>query len=232
MSQTSTWIRRIRLAGVLAVQAGLCVASASAGVINSTPSPVASGSGLGFVNVATIVTFTPNNDDVPAPPALDNNVVVPLKRFDSTGYIDIPFTVTPSGLVTEYQFTEFVDNNTGVPWSSYTMLLGFGVGTGFTQLGGLLDGLDFDEGTPGNTTPPSSSIMTTVNRPNEDSLVFSGGIHTSGAQLYQFRIDVPDLLGRSGSFTLRQQPIGIPEPTAIVLVSLAVVGLAVNRRRR
>ena len=155
MSQNITWIRRVGWAGILTVQAGLFVASAPAGRINSTPLPTASGPGLGFVNIAAILTTNPNNDDSPG--ALpDNNMVVPLKRFDSMGYIDIPFTVTPTAGVTEYQVSESVDNNTGSNWNAYNLLLGFGIGAGFTQVGGILDGLDFDTGPPGgNTTPPT-----------------------------------------------------------------------------
>src|SRR5262245_11396611 len=117
MSQSSIWIRHIALGGILTVMAGLFVGSASAGQINSIPAPAASGPGLGFVSVPAIVTITPNNDDVPGTQP-DTNLVVPLKRFDSTGFIDIPFTVTATQGVTEYLFTEFVDNNTGFSWNS------------------------------------------------------------------------------------------------------------------
>jgi hypothetical protein len=51
--------------------------------------------------------------------------------------------------------------------------------------------------------------MPTVTRPNEDSLVFSGGTQGSSAQQYEFRIDVSDLISRNGTFTLRQQPVAL-----------------------
>jgi len=231
MKSTFTWIGQSRSVGILTVQFMLFVATASGGQIASTPAPAASGPGLG---VATFVvsTSSPNNDDAPGT-AGDNNLAAPLKRFDSTGFIDIEMTVTPTQGVSEYLVSEFVDNNTGINWSSYTMQLGFGTGAGFTQAGGLNDGLDFDTGPPGgNTTPPSSAAMPVVTRPNEDTLSFSGGIHGSGAQLYQFRIDVPDLVGRVARFTLRQQPVAVPEPSAIALVGLAVFGFAMKRRSR
>jgi len=209
MSQSFTWIRRIALGGISTVQAGLFVASTSAGQINPTPLPTASGPGLGFGNVASIRTVVPNNDDSPGA-SPDNNTVILLNRFDSNGFIDISFTVTPTAGVTEYQFSDFVDNNTGSNWSAYNLLLGFGSGAGFTQLGGIGDGLDFDTGPPGgNTTPPTSTAMPTVTRPNEDSLVFSGGTQGSSAQQYEFRIDVSDLISRNGTFTLRQQPVAL-----------------------
>jgi hypothetical protein len=164
---------------------------------------------LGFANIVGIGTTDPNNDDSPGTSA-DNNTLFPLKRFDSPNYIDIVFTVTPTGGVTEYQVSESVDNNTGSNWSAYILMLGFGSGAGFTQVGGIGDGLDFDTGPPGgNTTPPTSTAMPAVSRLNEDSLIFSGGTQGSSAQQYQFRIDVPDLLSRNGAFTLRQQPIEV-----------------------
>src|SRR6478735_2839544 len=97
-------ISRVGRMGILTLIPMVCVASAYAGTINSSPVPVASGPGLGFVNIAAILTTNPNNDDSPGPQP-DNNIVVPLKRFDSTGYIDIPFTVTATQGVTEYQVT-------------------------------------------------------------------------------------------------------------------------------
>ena len=68
--------------------AALFCSTAAAGVIQSSPLPVASGPGLGFANVAAVITVQPNNDNVPSPNFLDNNVVVPLKRFDFADYID------------------------------------------------------------------------------------------------------------------------------------------------
>ena len=117
--------------------------AAFGGTIPSSPLPVASGPGLGIASVAAVVTVQANNDDVNA---VDNNIVVPFKRFDKADIIDIVFTVAPSdGGVTEYQISEFVDNNTGLPWTSYTMQLGFGTAAaGNFVLSTAGDGLDFD----------------------------------------------------------------------------------------
>jgi hypothetical protein len=69
--------------------------------------------GLGTVSVPAIVTVNPNNDNVPAAGVGDNNIFVPIKRFDHNGNIDIEFHVAPSQGVTEYSVFESVDNNTG-----------------------------------------------------------------------------------------------------------------------
>jgi hypothetical protein len=205
-------------------------ASASAGTISSTPAPIAVGPGLGTVAVPAIVTVMPNNDNVPDPTKLDNNIVVPIKRFDQSGYIDIEFFVQPSDGVTEYQVFESVDNNTGVNWSSYRMVLGYGLGANFIKsLAG--DGLDFDA--PQYDTPPVSSVMTVVSTPDEDTLVFSGAIQGSGAESYQFRIDVPDVPTAEflSRFTIRQIPLPVPEPCTAVLLSVALSGLLTLRVR-
>jgi len=204
--------------------------AAFGGTILSSPAPVSSGPGLGFASVAAVVTVQSNNDNVPSANGLDNNLLIPFKRFDSPNFIDIVFTVSGSEGVTEYQVSEFVDNNTGLPWSSYKMQLGFGTGLSFTP-SVANDLLDFDF--PNYDTFPSSGAFPVVGTPDEDTLVFSGGTHGAGAQPYNFRIDVPDLIGRQiPQFTLRQIPTAnpIPEPSTLILASVAALGLV--RRRR
>lgn len=205
-------------------------ASASAGTIAVSPAPVAVGPGLGTVAVPAIFTVQPNNDNVPDPNKLDNNLFVPIKRFDNPGYIDIEFFVSPSSGVTEYQVFESIDNNTGVNWSSYQMVLGYGLGAGF-QKSSAGDGLDFDA--PTYDVPPSSSAMPLVGTPDEDTLVFSGALHGGGAESYQFRIDVPDVPTADffSRFTIRQIPQLVPEPSSVLLVGIALSGLMAFRSR-
>jgi hypothetical protein len=207
--------------------------SAFGGTIQFPPAPVASGpglGGLGFATVAVVVTGQPNNDNVPSNSS-DSNFVVPFKRFDFSDYIDIQFTVVPSDgtTATEYQFSEFVDNNTGSLWGSYRMQLGFGTGANFV-LSAPNDLLDFDS--PNYDTPPTSGAFPTVLTPDEDQLVYTGGIHGGGAQPYNFRVDVPNLsLRASPTFTLREIPIVVPEPATLILMIIAAIGLAIYRRQ-
>ncbi len=180
------WMDCIVAAFLLLVFVALTPA-ASAGTIAVTPPPVASGPGLGLVVVPAIVTPNPNNDNRLGGELDDNNLVIPLKRFDSNDYIDLLFTVIPSDGVTEYKVTEFVDNNTGINWSSYKMQLGFGTGAAFT-LSGPADGLDFDA--PEFLSPPGSPAMPLVAL-GPDELNFSGGSQGSGRNPTSFDLIFP-----------------------------------------
>lgn len=197
--------------------------SARAGVITTVNS--ISGPGLGSVSVPVISTVNSNNDNQIGGGISDNNITVPIKRFDNVGYIDIVFNVTGSSGVTEYKVTESVDNDTNIFWSAYTMELGFGTGAQFEQ-SDAGDGLDFDA--PLYDLLPTSGAFGSV-ATNEDILVFSGGLHNLALQLYTLRIDVPDDIL---TFTLRQYPTAVPEPSTMTLGGAALLGLTWLARRR
>jgi len=190
------------------------------------------GPGMGFVSVPVVFTPNPNNDNQIGGDLLtDNNIIVPIKRFDNLGYIDIVFQVLPSlttGVATEYKVFESVDNNTLTNWSSYTMELGFGFGANFLP-SAPGDGLGFDA--PNYDTPPVSSAFSNVAK-SEDVLVFSNGTHGTGSEIYQFRIDVPNLsvVSETGTFTLRQIPV--PEPSVLIMLVLGALGLGIWRRKK
>ncbi len=196
---------------------------AQAGVISSVNS--VSGTGLGTVNIPAILTINPNNDNQVGGGSEDNNITVPIKRFDHAGYIDIEFNVTASDGVTEYQVSETLDNNTGIDWSQYTMVLGFGTGANFV-MSASGDGLDFDA--PFYDALPTSGAFSNVSL-SEDILVYSNGVHGSGFEIYTLRIDVPDGITQ---FTLRQFPTLVPEPATIALAVTSLLGLAMFARRR
>ncbi len=119
---------------------------ARAGIV--TAEVAASGPGMGDGPADAIVfSFAPNNDNDPEPGNSGNALVTvdPL-RFEHVAPIDLTFNVTPSEGVSEYAWTTFIQNDTGVDWP------GFRIELHLTDvLGQVLDdlvepsrGLDFD----------------------------------------------------------------------------------------
>ena len=229
MHKSNLSIRHTGVAFLLIFVGLNTIIDARAGVISSTTAPVASGPGLGLVVVPGIVTANPNNDNQVGGELTDNNLVIPLKRFDHNDYIDLVFAVTPSDGVTEYKVTEFVDNNTGIGWSSYKMQLGSGTGTSFVAA--TTGALDFDA--PSYDAPPTSSALPAVTT-SPYQLTFSGGSQGTGASTYTFRLDIPDLATTGGpaTFTLRQISTAVPEPGTLAIAALGLIGLIVRRWSR
>jgi hypothetical protein len=213
-----TFFRRLALP-LCTAAACLVAPLAQAGTITGAGAIV--GPGLGLASVPVVITPNEGSPDNTA------NIGVPIKRFDNSGYIDIQFSVRdsdPRGL-TEYLMYESVDNNTGINWSNYTMQLGYGLGAGFVQSNGN-DGLTFDS--PNYTPTPNSTVFAQVTlAPTQ--LFFFDGIQSTGSQIYQVYIDVPDGIQ---SFTLRQYPTPVPEPGTLALSAIALGGLGLLKLRR
>lgn len=232
MSHDKLWQQSLTVAKSLTVAIAFVLmsvaATANAGMIDfSAGAVIVNGPGIGNVALPVAITPNPNNDNQDgSSPAVDKNITVPIKRFDNPGYIDIVFPVSNTDGVSEYVVFENVDNNTGVDWVGYTLQLGSGIGASFAP-STAGDGLDFDA--PGHD-PAASFFSTTFANlaiPSEDELVFSGGTQGPGSQNYSFRIDVPDL----DSFTIRQLPSPVPEPTSLAAFATAfLIGFAIRRR--
>ncbi len=168
-----------------------------------------------------------NNDDVLG--QSPNFLLVTQKAYNAIGPVDLEFTVVPSGGTTEYYIEEGVDNGTGIDWSGYRVELGFGVGADFVPSPSG-DGLDFDFPDQ-NSGADFSTFFTDPLIENEDELIASGGVFPAGAFTtppFFFSVDVPDGIT---SFTIRQQPIPVPEPVSASLVSVLGLG-ALTRRTR
>jgi hypothetical protein len=187
-------------------------------------------SGIASVASTTIVPpVAPNNDDVAG--ASPNEIFITQKNYVGIGPVDLVFDVRDTGGVTEYFIIEGVSNSTGLDWGAYHIELGFGVGAGFVaSLSG--DGLDFDApdyNSPVNFNPlpgifPSHMVV-------EDDIYADGGVmpNASFAGYFRFHVDVPDGIT---SFTVRQSPVPVPEPSTWVLSVLGLAGLALCARSR
>jgi len=181
---------------------------------------------------ATVISplSDPNNDDVAGDSP--NTIFVTQKDYEAIGAVDITFDVINSGGVSEYAVGEGVNNSTGIAWSGYHLELGFGFGSGFVK-STAGDGLDFDAPDFNSTIsfdPFPGFFFPTVSA-FEDDIIAGGGIMPNGAfaGYFRFSIDVPDDITQ---FTLRQSPIGVPEPSTFVLGGVALAGLVVVARRR
>jgi hypothetical protein len=171
---------------------------------------------------------SPNNHDVVGPSP--NNIYIAQKDYVGIGPVDLVFDTLDTGGITEYLVTEGVFNHTGVNWGSYHIELGFGHGTSFVP-SAPGDGLDFDA--PNFNSPfffdpsPGFFPMATV---TEDNILAFGGVmpDLSYAGNFLFTVDVPDGIT---SFTIRQSPIGVPEPSTCALLALGAVALAIMKRR-
>ncbi len=183
-------------------------------------------SGVGSVAGEFIAPLAaPNNDD--AVGQSPNFLLVTQKAYNAIGPVDLEFTVVPSGGTTEYYIEEGVDNGTGIDWSGYRLELGFGVGSAFVPSTSG-DGLDFDY--PDQNSGADFSTFFSTLTENEDELIAGGGVFPAGAFTtppFFFSVDVPDGIT---AFTIRQQPIPVPEPAGIALLS--AMGLAALNRRR
>jgi hypothetical protein len=214
------------------------VASAAATLIIFTATSLRAGEITGFTwfsGVASVAgtsfspPSSPNNDNVVGPSP--NSIFVTQKDYVAIGPVDLVFDVIDTGGVTEYAVVEGVQNNTGVDWASYHIELGFGNGAGFVK-SGTGDGLDFDS--PDFDSDfffnPSPGFFPTATV-TEDDILAGGGVMPdfTFAGNFVFHVDVPDGIT---SFTIRQSPIPVPEPTASALATFGLLGLGLYGWRR
>jgi len=215
--RTLTWT----LGGAVMVWWMLAGAPAWAGTMETFDS--ASGPGLQSLSFNNFVLDTINNDNVVG--ASPNQILINQKAYGSSEYIDMDFTVADSGGTTEYILVEGLANNTADTWTGYRIVLGFGLGGSFVESASG-DGLDFDSpdfDSPAELALPFFSTLTLA----EDEILLSDG--SMGLLSFSdlvFTVDVPDDIS---SFTIRQIPILVPEPSTGLLVAL---GLTVIGRAR
>lgn len=217
-------LRTLSLVSTAALALGMPSAALAGEITGLFPQP-------GIVSVAgqSWFTNTTNNDNHVG--LGNNNILFVLQKdYTAVGYVDIVVTVADTGGSTEYEVREGVQNGTGVDWTGYRVSLGYGVGGSFVP-STPGDGLNFDDDddSPMNFAPGFMDF-TTVNKPDEDSIVASGGDlldgEFSGTDIV-FHLEIPDGITE---FTLRQQPIPIPEPGSAAVLAL-LSGLALLRRR-
>ncbi|NQU23146.1 MAG: PEP-CTERM sorting domain-containing protein [Candidatus Nealsonbacteria bacterium] len=197
--------------------------------------------GVGQVDaeVFTGATFDTNgNGSASVDPAFEpgSEEIRIFKEFTAMGPIDTQFSLEPGGASIMGLFIrEEITNNTGVAWGDYHFQLGFGLGDEFTP-SGVDDGLSFVIDNP-MLYQSDHSIAFPNNLPGNpdgqgwDSWDFWGGnVQPNGTVI--LGLQLADT-GQRSSFTLRQQPSPIPEPSTLILLTMGAVGLqAYGWRRR
>ncbi len=146
-------------------------------------------------------------------------LIEPTLTYTSIGLIDISITVDSADT---YYISETsgnsVHNTTGVAWSGFTWeLISNPSGSlVYDPTSPAFSGVDFQ-----NHFQDATGTATFA--------TFTGGTVLDG-QFVQpaFRFGIPS----AGTYTIRETPIAVPEPSAIVLAALACVGLVVWGRRR
>jgi hypothetical protein len=149
------------------------------------------------------------------------------KSFTSIGPLDVLFPVTASSSISTYVVTEGITNNTTQTWSDYHELLGSGVDGSFIQ------GSFASFVLPVDSTYTNAAFTTRAVSPSE--IDYSGGAVIPGQAItLTYSIFVPDgpVIPSPNSFSLRQFPTVVPEPSCLALLVIGSTGLLARRRRK
>ena len=207
-----------------AVVLGMSVAGAPVGAATIQTFDSASGPGLQTLSFNNFVLDTINNDNVVG--SSPNQILINQKAFGVSDYIDMDFTLADSGGTTEYVLVEGLGNNTADTWTGYRIVLGFGLGASFVE-STAGDGLDFDAPDYDSPTVLAVPFFSTVTTTEDEILLSDGAMGPLTFSNLIFTVDVPDGIS---SFTIRQIPVVVPEPSTGLLLAFGLLALGRVRR--
>jgi MYXO-CTERM domain-containing protein len=160
------------------------------------------------------------------PNAQDNEITGKFNETakDNLGPFDIEFTLDENGT---FAVDKTVLNNTGVHWTDFELLLGFGLGDDFvpSSEGDSLSFINFPS-TREETSAFSGAAF------DRDRIFFSGGL--DDGEEARFIAFISSGTDGEHSITLRQNAFtaAIPEPSNFVLAILGLLSLGMIGRRR
>lgn len=191
-------------------------------------------------NANASVTVTSQTSSVPQ---IDNNNFIGLSPntvdlgLDITGIggldkADLVFTPFLTNGTTEYTSNTWLTNSSGVPWDSFSLIIGDGWFDGvvdtFVPFSASAALANFDY--PDYDSPLYSDMFTNTMWNGPHSITFFGGIVNPGQTvLVRFPVDVPI---NQGFTTFRGVITTVPEPNTLTLFAVAGFVIQGTRRRR
>jgi hypothetical protein len=198
------------------------VASVSqAGTITSAGTP--SGPGLDWSRVSSHVdTVQPDDADANAPYESLNffDYELHLAGISAAGIVDLPFAVSASGGVTQYDFWADIRNKGPQAWAGLQLTLGTGTGDNFVPLTAS-SGFTFDD--TSLYWPVENFVLTA---PSPTQIQWAGTVSSEPVDFY-YTVLVPNGLS---SLTVRHTPI--PEPASMALLGIAATAIVARLRGR
>jgi hypothetical protein len=206
----------------------LCCAAAYSGQITGLALPADTPATLQHNPSWDLFSDNVNNDDDPDAAPFWNFLTYSIS-FDQAVPVDLQFTVSNTGGVSEYGVTANLKNLSNMNWDGVRLTLGQGTGDQFVA---------FAEGDVDFDWPDQNSNRTSHRFASRDLGRFTYHLHSGLVEAYQgdtvaydimdFAIDIPDGLS-GGTFTLRHEPL--PEPGTIAMMC-ALGACAIRVRRR
>ena len=149
------------------------------------------------------------------------NLAEPFLTYTSIAPLDLAIAVDAAGtyhIAEEPSFGD-VKNSTGAAWSGFTWNLISGPSAAFIYNPGISSGHDFS-----NSFPDATGTSTFA--------TFSGGTVANNGN---FEPDFQFTASAAGTYTIRETPLALPEPSSLVLAACGLAGLAAlgwRRRKR
>jgi hypothetical protein len=214
---------------LIAIIASIAISGSSTALARIITNFTIPGSAAVPVNTA-VPNFVNSQSESP------NQITIPLNApalsFNSVDPIDTAFSVQPSSGSTTYFVQESLKNDSGIAWSGFELQIGVGTGLNYQFPNAFIpeeNYIDFGGVNYSLAPPPTASTFATRGGIFYRELTWSSGLVPAGGTLnLSFSLLTPgEPIGDPApNFTLRQYPIGVPEPTGALLSGIGLLIVA------